>query len=156
MGLISKFGKKPYKSQDSKQCSHKMNHTALKYEIAISVFHPKVVWINGPYKGSVHDKTIFQEKLMGKIARGKKVICNGGYAMPEAITATPNTFDSKKLHNFKSRARTRHETFNGRLKIFSTLENTFCHSISKHKLAFEAICVTVQYQMEHDLPIFDV
>ena len=76
--------------------------------------------------------------------------------MKEALTATPNTFDSKKLQNFKSRARLRQETFNGRLKYFSVLSETFRHSIAKHKLAFEAICVIVQYQMDNGSPIFDV
>ena len=68
----------------------------------------------------------------------------------------PNTFDAKTLNNFKSRARLRHETFNGRLKSFAILSETFRHGFDKHKFVFEAIAVTVQYQIENGSPLFDV
>jgi hypothetical protein len=48
------------------------------------------------------------------------------------------------------------ETFNRRLRCFETLSRTFTHGWDKHKLAFEAVVVTVQYQMENGSPIFCV
>jgi hypothetical protein len=62
---------------------------------------------------------------------------------------------SKELEKFKSRAWLRHETFNGRLKCFGSLSpQRFRHGIDKHKFVFEAIVVTVQYQMDNVSPIF--
>ena len=45
-------------------------------------------------------------------------------------------------------------TFNGRLKIFASLANTFRHGAAKHKFVFEAIVTIVQYQMDNGSPIF--
>jgi hypothetical protein len=77
--------------------------------------------------------------------------------------SNPNDVDSliaslqgTELYRFKSRARLRHETFNGRIKHFASLRDTFRHGEEKHRLAFEAICVTVQYQMENGKPLYDV
>jgi DDE superfamily endonuclease len=143
---------------DRTQFSKKFNHGALKYEIAMSVFKPKCVWISGPHRGGKHDIVIFREGLKGKIAQGKRVIADRGYVTSrddEKMLSTPDALDSKELNNFKSRARLRHETFNGRLKFFHCLSDTFRHDLDKHKLAFEAVCVIVQYQMDNGSVIYD-
>ena len=64
--------------------------------------------------------------------------------------------DAKDLHAFKTRARLRHETFNGRLKMYGILQKRFRHSFDIHIFAFEAVVVTVQYQMDNGSPIFAV
>jgi hypothetical protein len=65
--------------------------------------------------------------------------------------------DSKALGNFKSRGRLRQETFNGRLKFFRSLSDTFRHGFDKHKLVFEAIVVIIQqYQMDNGSEIYAV
>ena len=102
--------------------------------------------------------TFFCEGLKYKIAPGKKVHADLGYKSSrpdETMLAVPNPRDSKPLYNFKSRCRLRHETFNGRIKCFNVLSETFRHGEEKHKLAMEAVCVIVQYQMENGQPIFD-
>jgi hypothetical protein len=144
---------------DRKQCSHKFNHAAVKYEIALSVFEPKCVWISGPHKGAKHDITIFREGLKDKVKDGKKIIVDRGYISnkpDERMLSQPSALDSKELNNFKSRARLRQETFNGRLKYFNALAQTFRHTIPQHGLVLEAVCVIVQYQMDNGRPIFDV
>jgi hypothetical protein len=146
--------KHPTFTIDRQQCSHKFKHGALKYEIAIDIYRAKIVWISGPYPGSVHDKTIYIEGgLCDKIPAGKKVITDrvyGNKASPDdhIKLALPNHQDSKELNNFKARVKSRHETLNGRLKFFSILEKTFTHDAANHVHAFEAVCVTVQYQMD--------
>eukprot|EP00978_Attheya_sp_CCMP212_P028611 scaffold99283_cov37-Attheya_sp.AAC.2 len=55
------------------------------------------------------------------------------------MLSVPSHLDSKELYNFKSRARLRHET----------MSDTFRHGKEKMKLAFEAVTVTVQYQMDN-------
>ena len=152
--------KHPFLNQDRQHCSKQFKHGALKYEVAMSVFKPRVVWIYGPHRGGEHDMTIFRKRLKQKIKPGKKAIADRGYITSredEQMLSLPNPmYDSKELNNFKSRARLRHETFNGRLKNYEILQHTFRHGEKKHKLVFEALCVTVQYQMENGSPVFEV
>jgi len=104
--------------------------------------------------------TVFREGLKGQMSPGKKAICDGGYATsaPDEVSmmAFPNSLDHPDLKKFKSRARCRHETVNGWIKNFQSMSETFCHGMIKHKMAFEAICVIVQYQMDNGAYIFDV
>jgi hypothetical protein len=65
--------------------------------------------------------------------------------------------DSKVLANFKARARCHHETFNGRLKFFKALLDTFHHNPSnRHVHMFKAVCVIVQYQMDNGEKSFNI
>jgi hypothetical protein len=161
----------PTLPRDNGACSKKVNHAAVKYEIAIAVQRAKVVHLAGPFKGGTHDLVMFQrgglkEKLIqmnasiNGIRRTKLCITDRGYRsnddMERSLFSYPNNMDSKELHNFKSRARLRQETFNGRLKCFAALSAPFRHSFDKHKFVFEAIVVTVQYQMDNGSPIYAV
>ena len=147
---------------DTKLCSKKFNHAAFKYEIALAIHHNKIVWVNGPFKaGGMHDITVFREGgLKDKMPNDKWMIADRGYttSKPDEVTmiAFPNSADSKELALFKSRARARHESLNGRLKMFDCLNNTFRHSSEKHQIAFEAVCVLVQYQLDNGAYLFDV
>jgi hypothetical protein len=152
--------KHPNLNQDKRQCSKKFNHGAAKYEIGMSIHTAECVWINGPYRGGEHDLNMLQQGgLIDNIRKGKKVIADRGYrcaSKPElqAKISLPNEYDPKELNNFKSRARLRHETFNGRLKFFNVLSDTFRHGFDNHRFVFEAVVVIVQYQMENGSPIF--
>ena len=46
---------------DKGTISQKYNHGALKYEIGVDAFLAKIVRINGPKRGAMHDWTIFKE-----------------------------------------------------------------------------------------------
>jgi hypothetical protein len=156
--------------RDNGACSHKMQHAAAKYEIALAVHRPKCVHLAGPFFGGTHDLEMFRrgrlkEKLQAlnvqirNFRRTKLAIVDRGYSSKRAdeknLFSVPNSMGSKELEKFKSRARLRHETFNGRLKCFGSLSaQTFRHGIDKHKFVFEAIVVTVQYQMDNGSPIF--
>ena len=155
--------KHPTKPVDRKYYSHKFNHGALKYELAIDIFKPKLVWINGPFQASKHDITVFRDHgLLEKMKTdhpGRFVVADRGYqtSRPDeiGIMSTPNDMDPKLLKNFKTHVCQRHESFNGRIKFFKCLSETFRHTQEKHKIAFEAVCVIVQYQMDNGAPIFD-
>ena len=90
------------------------------------------------------------------IPAGKKVIADQGYNGEPQLISTRNILDSQLIREFKSRARARHETFNGRLKTFSVLKNFFRQTLDKHGPIFEAICVIVQFQLNHGGKLFDV
>lgn len=114
------------------------------------------MWMNGPFKASRHDITIFRRAgLKDMIPPGHRVIADNGYKGEAIVVSTPNSHEPSVLRKFKSRARARHESFNGRLKNFRILDERFRHGVNKHQVAFEAVCVIVQYQMELGSPLFD-
>jgi hypothetical protein len=146
----------PTLSKNPKYYSHKHKQAALMYELGISVYENKLVWMKGPKPASKHDITVYREELMNKIPAGKRAIGDNGYRGEPSTISTPNSHDSPELHLFKSHARARHETFNGRIKNFKCLSEQFRHGIKKHHICFEAVCVIVQYQLENGSPLFDV
>ena len=148
----------PMYNIDTTYASHKYNKCAYKYEVAVSVFDSRVVWVNGPFKGGVHDLTMFRSGLKQKIAPGKKVIADKGYRTSkpdEKMLSIPNPEDSAELQNFKTRVRCRHESFNSRLKNFNSLNHQFRHGWEKHRYVFDMVCVIVQTQMENGHELFD-
>lgn len=154
----------PLWSKNPKYYSHKFNKAALNYEVALSVYENKVVWIKGPYKASTHDITIFAgedgeggECLMDKIPEGHLAIADRGYnKLTLDMIATPNRQDDPDVKKFKSRARARQESFNCRLKNYGALDDRFRHGEKKHKAVFEAICVICQFQLNFGSPLFEV
>lgn len=166
--------KHPLLNQDRQMYSHKHNKCAVKYEIGISVFTSKCVWIAGPFRGAKGDLSIYQGKedakdrglreelgrpeyecLEDKIADGKLAIGDRAYGAGKN-TAVKRNEDPGGLHNFKSRALSRHETFNGRLTKYAVLRECFRHGFTRHPLAMEAVCVIVQYQMDLGDELFAV
>jgi hypothetical protein len=145
----------PTKSKDQSYYSHKFKQSGLNYELGLSVFDDSLVWMNGPFKASRHDITIFRNAgLQERIPAGHRIIGDRGYIGEPAVISTTNPHDPAELRKFKSRARARHESFNGRIKKFKSLDERFRHGVAKHKVVFEAICVICQYQMETGSPLF--
>lgn len=145
-------------SKDPAYFSHKSNGPAVNYELGIAIHESRLVSINGPFKASTHDLTAYRSALKAKIPNGKKIIADGVYARKgtEPELSTPNTHDPPDLREFKRRARARHESFNRRIKTFQVMAVTFRHGLKNHQLCFEAVCVILQYAMEHGHPLFEV
>ena len=141
----------------AKVYSHKFNGPGLTYEIAVAIYESRVLSITGPYPASKADITIFRENLINKIPDGKKGIGDSGYeGEPEKLTIHRDSH-SKNLTNFINRVRARHENFNARIKNFCILSDRFrSNKKVEHKLAFEAICILVQYDMENGHPLMEV
>jgi hypothetical protein len=144
----------------------KLNDVA--YEIAHSLYEDKLIWINGPFKASVHDLTMFQAPggLEEKIPQGKRVIPDNAYSS-SAVTSTKNPLDSTKVKQLKKRARARHEIFNKGIKDFKILSDRFCSTrgsakygfkdqLEKHECVFKACCVLVQYDVEEECSLIKV
>ena len=154
--------KHPRYNIDKKACSHKFNSCAAKYLIALSLQESKVVFIAGPYIGGVSDTEMMVHSGLQDLLIEKKklVMVDRGFhsdiKLHRETHAYPDEIDNPKLHNFKSRARLRQEAFNGKLKKFSIMEQTFKHKFEKHKFVFEAVVVIVQFQMENGQPLFSV
>ena len=60
--------------------SHKFNGSGLAYELALSIFENKLVWMRGPFKPSKSDLGIYQGELKGMLPVDKRVVCDGGIA----------------------------------------------------------------------------
>ena len=151
--------------QDNKKCSMKFKSCGKKYMIAMSICNSRCVFLSKDYDGAVQDKEMFLDcGLKDLLLPNEMIIADRGFLFdekkhPELVTmfATPNLgVDSKELNNFKSRARCRHETFNGRIKNFSILQDKYHHAYDNHHFAVEAVCVIVQYQMENGAELFAV
>ena len=143
--------------------SHKSRHGALRYLIALSLWESKCVFIDGPARaGDIPDIALFRQNLKQKMLElpGKILIADGGLGSSEndemGMVSIPNPSDPHKLHQFKARARQRHESFNGRLKQFKILQDTFRFPLEKHQHVLKAVCVRVGYAMESGSPLFDV
>ena len=107
-------------------------------------------------RASCHDITVFRHAgMQATIPHGHCIIGDNGYAGKPLIISTPNAHDASVLRKFKSRARARHESFNGRLMTFKCLEERFHHSLKYRQRDFEATCVICQYQIVNGFPLFD-
>lgn len=155
---------------------YKSHSSGLKYEFAVALRRPDIVWIRGPVPaGEMNDYTMFRggtknekkEKmdknaLYFKLPDGKKAIGDSGYeGMPEKVTVTRDG-QSKELKQFLGRAKNRQESLHSRLKSFGALNDRFRHGKSTkdkldlHQMCVDAVCVAVQYDMENGRPIYDM
>jgi DDE superfamily endonuclease len=118
----------------------------------------KVCWISNPAKAGYSDLHIFRQEggLKEKIPEGKRVIADNGYHGEDAIISAPNPLDDRETKEFKSRARARHETLNGRIKAHNITNQRFRSAVNKHQVVFEAVAIVVQYDMDNGVKLFDV
>ena len=90
-----------------------------------------------------------------KAPLGKLVIADKGYrSRHEPTLSVPNPLDDEEVGVFKSRVRSKHETFNRRVKIFKILRETYRHGARTHKPVMEACAVITQYSLENGSPLF--
>lgn len=136
--------------------SHKFNKAGLSYEIAVSIYHDKICWVNGPFPAGQNDLKIFSKPngLLSKIPENKRVIGDEGYVgAPPGKVATRNEFDNQDVKDLKKRAKARQETVNQKLKSFQVLSGTFRTTgeqrFAKHQSAFEACLVIIQYELDN-------
>ena len=155
----------PSFEQNEKYYSHKYNAAGLDYELGISIFTQRCVWCAGPYPAGKNDISIFKHKLLPKMQEARnnsaknvqfRAIGDKGYRGVRDFLSVPSSQDTPEVRDFKSRALSRHETFNGRLKNFDCLDVRFRHSIDKHRMCFHAVLVIVQMQLDNGSPLFVV
>ena len=155
------------KDPGSKWYSHKSHGAGLSYELGIAIRSDRLVWINGPFPASKHDITIFKfgsgdrnspgTNLKSMIPVGKRVVADSGYSGEDNNTiSVTREGDSKEVKEMKARAKSRHETFNSRIKSFTILSTEFRHNIALHQAVMESVCVLLQYDMESGHGLFEV
>ena len=130
---------------DKKWFSHKFNGPGLRYEVGVCIRTGDIVWINGPFKcGEKNDMQIFVSRLMKKLDTNEKVEADMGYQGMPTKVRHPRVYISLADKKAKGRARARHESINGRIKIFRCIGETFRHNIKKHKSVFLAAATVTQ------------
>jgi hypothetical protein len=150
------------KDPSAKWFDHKSHGAGVAYELGIAIRSGKLVWIKGPFPASTHDVTIFrgednpEQSLKQKIGNNQRAIGDSGYSGEPKKVSITRPSDSTEVKKFKARVKSRHETFNGRLKCFNVLDTAFRHDISQHKQCFEAVCIAVQYDLENGSPLFQI
>jgi hypothetical protein len=120
------------KDLSAKWFDHNSHGAGLAYENGIPIQSGNLVWIKGPFPASTHDFTIFRgeveedetltknadpaqpqapapECLRDKIKDGQRTVGDTGYR-------GERPGDSHEVKKFKARVKSRHETFNGRIK----------------------------------------
>jgi hypothetical protein len=133
--------------------SPKMKTHTLKYELAISMKDHKIVWINGPYKGSVHDSTIVREKFLAILEDNETALTDKGYiGVPQmACPFKPCMTEQHKAFNLKHYSiRQSVERANSRVKQFACLKRPWrmrgSKAFSYHKMAFYVCSYLTQLQ----------
>lgn len=146
----------------SKWYTHKHNSAGVSYELGIAIRRNQLVWINGPFPASRHDITTFRSAnepangLKAKIPDGKRAIGDSGYkGEPNKVSITRENH-SDDVKEYFGRVKSRHETFNARLKGFKALDTAFRHGFHQHKQVFESVCIAVQYDIETGHGLFQV
>lgn len=157
----------PRKCPSKKWYSHKSNGPGLTYQIILSLHENKLLSVIGPYPAGETDLHVFRKRdgIINQIPPGKRLIGDRGYVGEDEKISTPNEHDALEVFRYKNRARSRHETFNKRLKEFNVLSCRFRHlhyyaaqrsyDLDKHKKVFESICILVQYDLKHR-PLFEM
>lgn len=134
----------------------KFNHSGLKYEIAVCIATGHIVWINGPFRCGENDLNVSRTAITGALDEGEKTVADGGYRGEPHHIRTP-TDGSDQQRRMQDLARSRHETVNGRLKVFEVLGATrFRHDIKFHSCCFRAVAVITQLSFENGSPPFSV
>jgi len=88
---------------------------------------------------------------------GERVEADNGYVgRPDKIKCPNNDCNPARNLGMQSAARSRHETFNGRLKNWGILERTYRHNIELHGTVFTACAVITQLCVANGEPLFKV
>lgn len=140
----------PVNPRDKSWYSYKFNAAAVKYEVAVCITTGCIVWINGPFKGSVNDNSIAWGNIVSRLDPGERIVADSGY---HNKGDRPEVFYTKRgdrsiRDRQMSVVRSRHETVNRRFKEFKAMQSVFRHDVKKHQMVMYAIAILVQVKIE--------
>ena len=147
-----KKGKYPF---DECWYGHKFKKAGLRYGIATCIQTGEIVLVQGPFPaGAWPDQKIYTQHVVPKLSPGEKVEADRGYRHP--TIRRPENFDCRSEKKAKGAVAGRHETINGRLKNFASLDERYRHDIKEHKYYFYTACVMYNLMHRQYGPTFDV
>ena len=151
---------KPFVKKWSKRWySFKHNVAALRYEVAIGIRSGDIVWAAGPFPaGMKTDWMIFKDGLKKMLQPDERVEADSGYVAgdPEFCLTPKGIWHPAEKQDLRNRLRARQETVNTRLTNFQAMSNVWRHGTTRHAMAFRAILVMVQIQIENGNPLFEI
>jgi hypothetical protein len=131
----------------------------MRYEIAIALQSGYIVWASPAYRaGRNPDITIFRKPggLRDKLlASREKTVADLGYRGEPECVDLPNE-GSADFQTQMAWARSRHETCNKRIKIFSCMSHRFRHDVRLHQDFFNAVLVLTQLNIQNGDKLFDI
>ena len=142
--------------------SHKFHGPGLRYEIGLGIMSGDICWVNGPFLcGKERDYDIFSslKGLMTELDVGERVEADdAGYREgdPFFVKTRSGMTHDPRLRKIRNRVRARHETVNGRMAMWGCMSKTWHHSWTKHPIAFFAVAVVTQLEIENGEPLFEV
>jgi hypothetical protein len=140
---------------DPNYFSHKFKKSGLRYGISVDIGSGEMVGAHGPFPcGLWPDIKIFKKYVLPLLQPGEKVETDRGYCHPSC--RNPEDFLSKSEAVAKSRAASRHEAVNGRLKNWRSLKQCFRHDHHEHKYFFFTAAVVDNLMYKKYGPVFDV
>jgi hypothetical protein len=139
--------------------SHKINHSGLRYEIAISIKRGAIVWIHGPFPcGAWPDMRIFRDSLQHHLSDKERVEADDGYVgdAPKFVKCPKSFVNPAENRKMQSIVRSRHETCNSRFKMWGILNQVFRHDRMKHCDVFRTCAIMTQLSIENGEKLFQV
>jgi hypothetical protein len=140
--------------------SYKFKGAGLRYELALSIIHGDIVWLNGPFPcGACNNLTILQYGgLKDALEEGERVEADDGYAAldPEFVKTRSSPFHPEEYKAVWNKVRARQEIVNKRFKQWGVIREVFCHDIMKHHMCFQAVAVLMQLSIENGEPLFQI
>ncbi len=131
----------------------------MRYEIAIALQSGYIVWASPAYRaGRNPDITIFRKPggLRDKLlASREKTVADLGYRGEPECVDLPNE-GSADFQTQMAWARSRHETCNKRIKIFSCMSHRFRHDARLHQDFFNAVLVLTQLNIQNGDKLFEI
>ena len=135
--------------------SPRMECSALKYEVCISIYSGDIVWIYGPHPGGKNDKTIFKEHLVGMLEDGELLEADRGYIGLEEWIHCPDDCDKNEEYLEKAWIRAKHETCNRRFNEWSILKSQYRgHNRVQHRKIFRCIATLTQIDIDSGNVLF--
>ena len=119
---------------------------ALKFELVVSLKDPRIIWVAGAFKGSVHDLTIARLHLVQRMGPHEVLLADKGYIgeLPKLLCP------SRNLANVTSAQRQENREINmlrqsvergfKRVKDFHCMKTTWRHSHDLCSQSFHIIC----------------
>ena len=130
--------------------SHKFNGPGLRYEIAIYIRTGDIVWAHGGFPcGQWPDLRLARNAFIHRLQPEEKALADNGYR-------DQNYFEFSNGDQQRKRILARHETVNGRIKLFGCMKERFRHALYLHPRFFHAVVNLTQLMIENGEPLYEV
>ena len=111
--------------------SLKDKYHALKFELVVAIDNPRIIWVNGAFKGDECDIKIARKELIGNLDVGERVLADLGYRGESQHLWTPVQNPRLQAEHDMNRElhRTRQivERVNQRIKVFDCFKGIWRH-----------------------------